>query len=561
MKARLAAEGREVAAAVRYAAAVPRFVRGRTTLEECRRRIAAGVGRREDGFLDLLDRAVFRAPHSPYLPLLRAAGVEHGDVVGLVRGDGLEVALRRLADAGVSLTLEEFKGLTPIERPGVTLEPDRHAFDNPLLTAPVTRSEVGSRGRPRRVIVNLEDVEHTAAYSRVFLEAFGLFDRPMLMWRPPPPARAGIGHVLQMARLGKPIDAWFSQTPLTLRRGAKDVLFTQATRTAVRLSGLRAPWPVHVPLERAEVLARWMAEHPGAHLNAPAGSAVRVCLAAAELGLDLSGCFVRVGGEPLTAGKRAVFDRAGVRSACHYTASDVGRIGIACASPAALDDVHVATDRLAVIQLQRALGAVGPVVASLAFTTLAPSVRRILLNVELGDYGVLEERRCGCAFDGVGLSLHLHTIRSFEKLTTEGMHFLGPDVIRLVEEVLPARFGGAATDYQLVEAEAGGLTKLDVVVAPRVGAVEDREVVAVVLEMLGSGPAFKAMMAEVWRDGGTVRVVRRAPEPTASGKILPLHLSRDGANAAETAATVGVPRKGGGPDVTDSSTGSGGTSG
>ena len=85
--------------------------------------------------------------------------------------------------------------------------------------------------------------------------------------------------------------------------------------------------------------------------------------------------------------------------------------------------------------------------------------------------------------------------------------------------------------------------------------------VAVVLEMLGSGPAFKAMMAEVWRDGGTVRVVRRAPEPTASGKILPLHLSRDGANAAETAATVGVPRKGGGPDVTDSSTGSGGTSG
>nr|AXL05961.1 hypothetical protein A3J42_08560 [uncultured bacterium] len=560
MTGRLAAEGRELAAAARYAAALPGFLRRRTSLEESRSRIRDAVGRREEQFLDVLDRAVYGNPTSPYVPLLRAAGAELGDVERLVRADGLEAALGRLADAGVFLTLEEFKGLRPIERVGASLHPDRHAFDNPLMGSAVTRPELGSRGTPRRVIINLDDIEHTAAYSAVFLEAFGLRDRPTVLWRPPPPARAGVGHVIQLAKLGKPVDAWFSQTPLTLRRGAKDVLFTLATRAAVRSVGLAAPHPVHVPLERADVVARWMAGRRGAHLNAPAGSAVRVCLAAAEHGLDLSGSFVRVGGEPLTAAKAEVFERAGAAFACHYTTSDAGRLGIACAAPAALDDVHLTIDRFAVVQRERALGPAGPVVGALAYTTLAPSVRRILINVEIGDYGVLDERSCGCAFDEIGLSQHLHTIRSFEKLATEGMHFLGPDLLRLVEEVLPARFGGEPTDYQLVEVEIGGLTKLEVVVGPRVGPVADAEVIATVLETLGDGPAFKTMMAEVWRDGETVRVVRREPQPTASGKILPLHVDRPEPVAA-VAATVRVPRKGGGPDVTDSSTGSGGTSG
>jgi hypothetical protein len=37
------------------------------------------------------------------------------------------------------------------------------------------------------------------------------------------------------------------------------------------------------------------------------------------------------------------------------------------------------------------------------------------------------------------------------------MTFLGHDLIRPVEEVLPAQFGGGPTDYQSVEVERGGL--------------------------------------------------------------------------------------------------------
>ena len=51
-------------------------------------------------------------------------------------------------------------------------------------------------------------------------------------------------------------------------------------------------------------------------------------------------------------------------------------------------------------------------------------------------------------------TLAFHTIRSHEKLTAGGMTLLDTDVIRLLDEVLPARFGGAPTDYQLVEHES-----------------------------------------------------------------------------------------------------------
>jgi hypothetical protein len=102
------------------------------------------------------------------------------------------------------------------------------------------------------------------------------------------------------------------------------------------------------------------------------------------------------------------------------------------------------------------------------------------------------------------------------------MHFLGPDLLRLIEDVLPARFGGAPTDYQLVEGEEDGVPNVAVVVAPGVGPVDEREVARSVLETLGAGGGYRRMMAGVWRDGGTVRVVRRQPHATGAGKILPL---------------------------------------
>ena len=121
----------------------------------------------------------------------------------------------------------------------------------------------------------------------------------------------------------------------------------------------------------------------------------------------------------------------------------------------------------------------------------------------------------------MGMRLHVHGVHARDKLTSEGNLFLAGDLLTLVDEVLPARFGGAPTDYQLVEEEDGGVPKVAVVVRPSVGAVDEAEVVEAVLAHLRGIPRL-ALMAGIWEDGRTLRVVRREPEHTVRGKILAL---------------------------------------
>ena len=52
---------------------------------------------------------------------------------------------------------------------------------------------------------------------------------------------------------------------------------------------------------------------------------------------------------------------------------------------------------------------------------------------------------CRCVWHQLGFTLRLQNIRSYEKLTAEGMHFVGADLLALVEETLPAAFGGSAS--------------------------------------------------------------------------------------------------------------------
>ena len=231
----------------------------------------------------------------------------------------------------------------------------------------------------------------------------------------------------------------------------------------------------------------------------------------------------RYGGEPLTEARARLAESVGARAVCNYSTSELGRVAVACADPAADDDVHVCLDKVALIQRERVVGA-GARVGSLLFTSIHPSCPKILLNVEVDDYAVLERRGCDCLLGELGLDVHLRGIRSFDKLTSEGMSFLGPELEAVLDDVLPRLFGGGPTDYQLVEEELDGLPRVRVVVSPRVGEVDEEAVVAAVLTELGRGPGYRAMMAGIWLDGGTLGVVRREPYETASAKVLPLHV-------------------------------------
>ncbi|HWL89250.1 MAG TPA: hypothetical protein VNO21_25780 [Polyangiaceae bacterium] len=113
---------------------------------------------------------------------------------------------------------------------------------------------------------------------------------------------------------------------------------------------------------------------------------------------------------------------------------------------------------------------------ALLISSLSQKARFTLLNVALGDQATLGQRACGCPLESLGWTTHLHTIRGYEKLIGGGMTFLGADVIAVLDEVLPSRFGSGPTDYQLVEKEAeDGKPRIRLLVHPRLGISDEAE--------------------------------------------------------------------------------------
>jgi hypothetical protein len=99
--------------------------------------------------------------------------------------------------------------------------------------------------------------------------------------------------------------------------------------------------------------------------------------------------------------------------------------------------------------------------------------------------------------------------------------------------VLPGRFGGAPTDFQLIEEEAeGGEPRLRLVVHPRLGPLDPDQVAAVFLDAIGAGTGVERLMGLVWRHSRFLRVERAVPLSTRSGKILHLLTHREQAPLA-----------------------------
>lgn len=107
------------------------------------------------------------------------------------------------------------------------------------------------------------------------------------------------------------------------------------------------------------------------------------------------------------------------------------------------------------------------------------------------------------------------------------MTFLDADLIRALEEVLPARFGGGPTDYQLAEEETEeGHPRLRLLVHPAVGEIDPVAVAQAFLTAISPGSGVERVMGLLWRDAGFLQVERGAPEASRGGKILHLRPAR-----------------------------------
>ena len=161
------------------------------------------------------------------------------------------------------------------------------------------------------------------------------------------------------------------------------------------------------------------------------------------------------------------------------------------------------------------------------FTTLLSTAPKIMLNVESDDYGVIENRACGCPLESYGFTDHLRDIHSFRKLTGEGVTLVGSEMVYILEEVLPNRFGGSPLDYQLSEEEdEQGLTRLSLIINPKVEIKEEKEVIGVVLEALKRTSVSADLAQAIWSQAQTIKIKRMEPIWTARGKLMTLHLSQ-----------------------------------
>jgi hypothetical protein len=493
--------------------------------DDGRGRLERQLATRDRAFVNVLRRGAFENPASPYRRLFEWAGISFDDVVEAIGEVGLEGALERLYDAGVFVAWDEFKGKRPLRRPGLELWVRPEHFDNPLRARHYEAQTGGSTGAARRILVDLDMLEHESAYHALFLAAEGARDRPVAIWAPVPPGAVAMKTLLIQAKLGQPVEKWFSQSDLR-DANLRHRLFTRGTLHALRAWDAGVPWPEHTPVDDASRVAEWLARRradgSAAVLVTTASGGVRVCLAAMDRGMDIAGTLFVLGGEPYTPAKAAAIEATGSRAVCHYAMAETGAIGIACADAEEVGDVHLLSDKIATIQRQRSVGSNGATVQSLVHTTLLPASPKLMLNVESGDYAVREERACGCGGLPASFGTHLHTIRSYEKLNSEGMSFLGCDLITLLEEVLPARFGGHPTDYQLLEREAAGVARVHLVVGSAVGKLDHDEVSRSALAFLRSCGEPERLMSEIWDQGQTLRVVRGEPHVTPGSKILPL---------------------------------------
>lgn len=515
----------------RYAAGLPGFLRNTITLDDAERLVRQGIECREQNFLRLVERGVYQRPESPYLWLLRMARCEYGDLCALVRREGLEGALRELREAGVYVSFEEMKGRTPLVRDGHTLEVTPRAFQNPHFRRGYQAESGGSTGAGTRVDQDLDHLAIRSAHLMLAYDAFGSLHLPFAVWRGVLPDGSGINNVLSGAHHGRAPEKWFSPTqPGAPRPAMRFQVATYGTVLASWLVGAPLPWPEMAPIERAVVIAEWAAgairKHGGCQINAPVSRALRVCVAAREAGIDLTGAVFVVAGEPATPAKVAGIRASGARCYTTYGFVEAGRVAVGCAHPSTSNDLHILRDAFAVVPYERQVPGSTMTVNALNITSLLLTTPQILINAEVDDYGAVEERSCGCPLERLGYNLHVRDIHSFRKLTGEGVTLVGGEMIDIMERVLPARFGGTPLDYQLMEEEdEQGFTRLTLAVSPRVAVEDETEVLATLFRELEASSIMADSARAIWAQAGTFRVKRVEPVWTGRGKLLPLHLA------------------------------------
>ncbi len=488
--------------------------------------VARQFARREEIWLGLVERVVFSNPANPFHQMFRLAGCSFEDLRGLVAREGLEPALAVLHRAGVYLTHEEFKGRAPIVRSNQLIPAAPGCFLNPAAKGGIESTSGGSRSAGTPVRGAIPARLYGEARRRLRWKELGVEDREQISVKAVLPAADGLLGCVMASRAGRRNGPWFS----TMSSSLDALHYRFATNCLVALArayGERVPFPTCLPPNDyspvSECLARRRDRGVSCVVATHPSLAARVAAAAAENGHDIRGTVFLVGGEALTGARRRVIESAGASVFPSYPISEIGTVGAACRRMTTGNCVHISEDCMGVISYRRKAPLSEVEVDSLLFTPLLEHGSYVVINLEMDDCGVIEPADCDCLYSQFGFRRRIRDIASFGKLTGIGVTLVGTDVVRVLEEALPARFGGSVGDYQLVESDGGVQARLQLRVSRRLAIRSPEEVRDFFLRELrrfegGAGAS------RIWRDTGALEVVHADPLTTLRGKVLPLHL-------------------------------------
>ena len=461
----------DLADAARFVRRLPRYYQTPIGRDEALRIVRRRLERREDDFLDLVRRTVFENAGSPYRELFRLAGCEEGDLGRLVGQDGVEGALRALYHQGVYLTVDELKGHRPAVRSGVAVHVDAARFRNPLAGSHMPGRTSGSRGTARHVPVDLECLRDRSVNAGLTLDARGGGNWVKGVWSM---STGSLGVAIRFSGFGAPTARCFMLVdPATAGLGAHYRWSARLLRAAALLYGLPLPRAEHVPVSDPSPILRWMAEVLRAgrsRTSGPSSARPSDCAGSRSRWDSTSaapGSRSRASRSPRAGWRR--FARPGSRP---WSTTAAPRPG---SSPAGVSRPTSGRGPLLPGPPRADPGRRGrrrrrPPRRSAPDLVAAPDRAGHLPQRLDGRSRGAGTAACGCPLDSLGWTTHLHGIRSFEKLTAGGMTFLDSSVMRVLDEVLPARFGGGPTDYQLLEEEGDdGLSRVTLLVHPAIG--------------------------------------------------------------------------------------------
>ena len=516
---------------LRLAVSLPEYLRQRINLQQAEEGIARMLYSRNERFLEIVESQIYGSPASPYLRLLRNIGCEYEDFEKYVKSDGLESTLKKLAEEGVYLTSDEFNGKKEVVRGGLSFNVSPENFECSNSSAGFVMESSGTSSQPRATFHSLEWQTLRAMTEAVFYSAHDFITGSHAVCESVIAGR--MNRVLLHAKLGIPTDRWFA-FKVDVHSRAEDSYHKMNARLIARFGSWFGPGianPEYAGIEDVRPVLQWVEASTrsgeNCRITTVASLAARIARMAIETGTSLSGTRFHVSGEPLTRTKRKLIEEAGAYVTPHYGPGDGTGGLLGCGHPEYSDEVHLPENVFTMVEHARPSDYGGPAIRPLMFTTLHRSAPRLLLNVENGDCATLIERNCGCPLQKVGFTQHAHTIRSFEKMTSDGMNYSGIDLFELLEDTIPSRFGGGPGDYQLVEEEDGrGQTRLTLVVHPGLRSVDEVRLLESLQQGLAQGSRNHRFITRIWQDAGAFRVRREIPYASARGKVLPLRIRK-----------------------------------